>query len=133
VSVSSVGGAAAAWFNAGTSVTPTTATSSPKAVGHQFVPNDPLNQFLTDADRSAIKSSTGVDFRADGGILSPMAMSAIDYGAVLNAVGQLAADRANGSSSPLTSSSVAELLGSFGFQGTGIDGGKADLRVDFLA
>jgi hypothetical protein len=99
----------------------------------RFGPNDPLNHHLTDADRSAIKSSTGVDVRANGGILSPMAMSLNDKGALLDAVGQLAADRANGNSSPMTSSSISELLGSFGFRGTGIDWGKAELRVDFLA
>lgn len=108
MSVSSVGGAAG-WFDSGTAVARTaTASSRTPIAPHLFGPNDPLNQPLTDADRSAIKSSTSVDVQADGGIMSPMSMSLNDYGAVLHAVGQLAADRANGNSSPLTSSSMSE-------------------------
>jgi hypothetical protein len=135
VSVSSVGGAGG-WFSYATAGVRATAASPGTSVAAQTSrPDDPLNQGLTVADRSAIKSSTGVDVRADGGILSPMSMSASDYGAVMSVVGQLAADRANGSSLPLTSSSISALLGKFGFRGTEVtsDGASAQLRVDFLA
>jgi hypothetical protein len=104
--------------------------------GHLFRPDDPLNQHLTAADRTAIKSSTGVDVRPDGDILSPMSMSLNDYGAVLMTVAQLASDRANGNGGSLSNSGLAERLKNFGFEGAGLitPAEKSNrLRVDYRA
>lgn len=64
------------WFNATTSVgrAPASSTHAPVAA-QRLGPNDPLNRHLTDAGRSAIKTSTGVDIRSDGGILLPASMT----------------------------------------------------------
>lgn len=136
MSISSVGSAAAAWFTATPTVASGPAAKDSAVQGHLFRPNDPLNGYLTDGDRSAVKAATGVDVRADGGILCPVSMSASDYGAVLSTVGQLAADRANGNSAALSMAGLAERLGQYHFQDGGvaaIDGSARDLRVDFRA
>jgi hypothetical protein len=67
---------------------------------HQFGPNDPLNQFLTDEDRSVIQATTGIDVRPNGEIMISMAaldrMGVNGYAAAKDSIGQIAADRANG-------------------------------------
>jgi hypothetical protein len=136
MSVSAIGGAAG-WFSAGSVNQAKSTSTTSKVLPHRFGengPNDPLNQYVTADDRTVIKSSTGVDIRPDGGIVSPMSMSLPDYAAVLDSVGQLAADRANGNSSPLTSNTFAGLLGHFGYQGgSAASASSAQVRVDLLA
>lgn len=136
MSISPVGGAASAWF--ATSRQPsesTRASSGGKATAHLFQPNDPLNQYLTAADRTAVKSATGVDVRANGEILCPMSMSGADYGAVLGAVGQLASDRANGNASPLSTTSLSNLLNQYHWSGAAPEAGASGsaFRVDARA
>jgi hypothetical protein len=63
---------------------------------HRFLPNDPANGYLTDGDRTALRSATGVDVRANGDILSPVSMNVSTYCSALDAAGQIAADRASG-------------------------------------
>jgi hypothetical protein len=100
----------------------------------RFGPNDPLNHHLTDADRSAIKTSTGVDIRSDGGILLPASMNINDYEKVLNFAGQVAASRANGDRQGFSSDDVFSALVSAGFTGEPIKVADEDnRRIDFRA
>jgi hypothetical protein len=88
---------------AATSVTP-----------HRFGPNDPLNQFLTEGDRSTIKSATGIDIRPNGEIMSPMSMGVNEYGAALDSVGQVAAGRANGTQTgPISADYLRQMINEF--------------------
>lgn len=135
MAVSAIGGAAG-WFSAGPVSQATSTSTTSKVLPHRFGenPNDPLNQYLTTDDRAVIKSSTGVEIRPDGGILSPLSMSGSDYAAVLDSVGRFAADRANGNSAPLTTSTFAGLLGHFGYQGgTAAAASNSQVRVNLFA
>jgi hypothetical protein len=81
---------------------------------HRFGPNDLLNKFLTESDRSTIESATGVDFRPNGDIISPLAIGPNEYGAVLDSVGQIAADRANGAQTgPISADYLRQMISEF--------------------
>jgi len=67
-----------------------------QVVPHQFMPGDPLNQYLTDEDRSTITAATGIKIDAAGNYLTPMSMGVNQVASTMDAVGQIAADRANG-------------------------------------
>jgi hypothetical protein len=94
-------------------------TAASKAVNpHQFGPNDPLNQYLTEGDRSTIKAATGIDIRTDGTITisveSMTGRSVNDTVAAMDSVGQIASDRAKGTlSSPISADYLNQLIKRF--------------------
>lgn len=87
---------------------------------HRMLPRDPLDQHLTDGDRSAIKTATGAGHESDGSILYPLSMSTDDRSAVSRTVGQIAAARANGRlSGDLSADRLSALLRQQGYRGSG--------------
>lgn len=92
----------------------TYATAASAVAPHTFGPNDQLNQYLTAEDRSTILSATGVDVRPNGEIMSPLSIGPNEYGAALDAIGQIAADRANGNlTGPISVGYFQKLMASF--------------------
>ena len=93
MSISPLGGAS---WNVGFGSSSSSRYGGDSIAPSRFLPNDPRNKFLTSDDRKSIQKATGMTFGADGGIMSPVTMSFQQKIAVLESVGQIAADRANG-------------------------------------
>jgi hypothetical protein len=128
--------AGAGWFaTAATSPTGRTSSSTNAPVdAFRLRPNDPLNQHLTQGDRDAIKTATGVDIRSDGGILLPASLNINDYEKVLDLAGSLAASRANGGAQTFSSDDAVQSLLRAGFTGDPIVlADEHNRRVDFRA
>ncbi len=81
---------------------------------HEFKPSDPLNQYLTNDDRATIASATGISIAANGSFLIPVSMGVNQSVATMDAVGQVAANRANGSlTGPLSVDALNQMAAQF--------------------
>jgi hypothetical protein len=118
------------WFSTTTAAGRPGGSGELRATTHRLVPNDPLNEQLTDDDRALVAAATGVDVRADGGIAWPREMSGSDHDAVLGVVGQIALGRANGRTERVSSADLGVMLSWAGFSGAVHDG---PMRLDSRA